>query len=519
MEKGTVLEAPHSKESEMMVLGCMLTNQNSLHAAAEELNESDFYFTEHKIIFQTIKSSHNKGRPSDVHLICEDLKARDKLSNVGGAAYIISLAQYVGTSAYVEEYIDVVKNKSISREILYLAQETEKKALENPENTDFLIEEINAKVKSIESRQGKKIPIINARERLKKEGEFLKKYRGEKYLGLRVKTIEEFNEKLLGLRGLILLAAAPNVGKTALTVQTAVEVLATEEDSCLVYISLEMSEEQIFRRMLLNLSGLSFNPYVFGSQSQQVMDMDSEWSAAFFTQDEMNSIKAAEKTLEGFEDRLQIIDQSSCPYIDARIVANYVEALKQKTKTSRAIVIIDYLQVWPTNSSIRFPSENEADKWRIGEMKKIRDAMGDDPVMVISEARKPSQNDEVWGGDLSDVMGSARGTYTPDVVMLFSQLQPKAIKKIWDSKKMPTPPAIEENETSEKEEKEGATIISFLAQQGIALCKLKAAKCRDGMNRFNTTLAFHFQKNKFTYINWGELKALTEKANKTTQKR
>lgn len=501
---------PNSKESEMIVLGCMLTSQNSLQKAIEELSEADFYYTEHKIIFQSIKSSHINGNSTDIHLISENLKAQDKLTSAGGIQYIITLAQYAGTATYTEEYIELVKNKAISREILFLAQETEKAAIEDHENTNHLIERLGIRIKALENRQGKKIPVIDVIKRLQKEKEFLRAYRGQKYLGLRVKTIQEFNENFLGLRGLTLLAAAPNAGKTALTIQTAIEVLTTNENACLAYISLEMSEEQIFRRMLLNLSGLNFRAFVFGSQSQQIID--SEGEGAFFTAEELERIKLAENTLKEFGNRLQIIDQSTCPHIDAKTIINYVETLKQRTKTSRSIVIIDYLQVWPTNPNMRFPSENETDKWRIGEMKKIRDAMKEDPVIVISEARKPSQNDNEWGGDLSDVMGSARGTYTPDVVMLFSQLQPKAMKKLWDSKKMPSIPPSAEYQDIDKNEKDGFDIISLLGKEGISICKLKTPKCRDGMKRFNIFLAFHFHKNKFTYINWNEIKQLVEKS-------
>ena len=61
--------APHSKESEMMVLGCMLTSINSLNIAADALDDSDFYFTEHKIIFQVLKTAYKKDKPADIHLV------------------------------------------------------------------------------------------------------------------------------------------------------------------------------------------------------------------------------------------------------------------------------------------------------------------------------------------------------------------------------------------------------------------------------------------------------------------
>ncbi|MEG1542840.1 MAG: DnaB-like helicase N-terminal domain-containing protein [Victivallaceae bacterium] len=505
--------APHSKESEMMVLGCMLTSFNGLQEAAETLDDADFYFTEHKIIFQALKKSHKNGKAADVHLICEDLKAQDKLKAVGGVSYIVTLAQYAGTSAYIEEYVDLVRNKAILRDVLYVSQEAEKAALEDPENANHIIEELSIKVKSLEGRQGKKIPIIDTSERLKREDEFLGKYRGQKYLGLRVKTIEEFNENFLGLRGLMLLAAAPNVGKTALTVQTAIEVLATEKDACLAYISLEMSEEQIFRRMLLNLSGLNFRNFVFGSQSQQIIDNDGR--QAFFEIEEIKKIKEAENILRGFGSRLQIIDQSTCPYIDSRTVVNYVDALKQRSKCSRAIVIIDYSQVWPVNINARL-LENEADKWRIGGMKKIRDALNDDPVIVISEARKPSGKDD-WGGDMSDVMGAARGTYTPDVVMLLSQLKPKSLSTIWVKNDLPKVKVEEDAECSDTD-KDGLAIKNLLAKHGIAICKLEVPKTRDGMQKFSTLLEFHFHKNTFKKVNWEVIKNIIKSTSNNNPK-
>src|ERR1700722_17147250 len=110
--------APNSKESEMMVLGCMLTSINSHKIAAERLSDSDFFYSEHKIIFHALKLAYKNNTPVDVHLICEELKRQDKLQSLGGPGYIASLAQYAGTSAHIEEYVEIVKNKAISREIL-----------------------------------------------------------------------------------------------------------------------------------------------------------------------------------------------------------------------------------------------------------------------------------------------------------------------------------------------------------------------------------------------------------------
>jgi hypothetical protein len=367
------------------------------------------------------------------------------------------------------------------------------------------------------SANGNIPPIVAISDRIKSHNELLNLYRGKKYLGLRVKTIGEFNEKLKGLRKLILLAAAPNVGKTALTIQLAQEVLSVEDDACLVYISLEMTSNEIFTRMNLCLSGLDFDTFVLGKEQ-----IESEnGRQPLFSPEELGKIEESTKRLEQIGDRLQIIDSATCPNLNSDAVINYIERLKTQTKCSRVIVIIDYLQVWPIPLGLRFSSDIEADKWRIGEIKKIRDAVNkinQDPVIVISESRKPSSGDDAWGGDLSDVMGSARGTYTPDAVLLLSALQPTQLKKLWGDMKMPQI-TYKEDSNEHEDQKDPSNIKGFLARHGIAICNLKMPKARDGMKKFNTLLAFHFHKNKFAPINWLEIRMLASDFEKEANKR
>ncbi|KKM16772.1 hypothetical protein LCGC14_1682430, partial [marine sediment metagenome] len=97
--------APNSKESEMMVLGCSLTSVNSLNTAADNLDDTDFYYTEHKKIFKVLKEAYKKDRPADIHIVAEELKRLDILDDIGGVAYLTTLAQFAGTSAYIEEYV------------------------------------------------------------------------------------------------------------------------------------------------------------------------------------------------------------------------------------------------------------------------------------------------------------------------------------------------------------------------------------------------------------------------------
>ena len=239
--------------------------------------------------------------------------------------------------------------------------------LEHLKEHDHLQEQIKhaedeEKISQIKSSA---FPVISIKDRINSHKKSVEKHRGKKYLGLCVKTITDFNEKMLGLRKLILIAAAPNVGKTALTIQIANEILLEQPDACLVYVSLEMNAEEIFTRMNLYLSGLTYNTYVLGSlQSEDRTDYQN-----FFTENELNKIDYATKEIEKIGDRLQIIDVDSGTLFSADTIIDYVERLKRQTGCHRAVVVIDYLQVWPIPPGTRFSSDIEADKWRIGEIK------------------------------------------------------------------------------------------------------------------------------------------------------
>lgn len=96
------MKEPHSKEAEMMVLGNILTNRSALIEAARFMTAEDFYYPYHQSIFTLLSS----------------LVGCNLLDDMGGASYLLELAQVAGTSCYIEEYIALVQNKAILRRLL-----------------------------------------------------------------------------------------------------------------------------------------------------------------------------------------------------------------------------------------------------------------------------------------------------------------------------------------------------------------------------------------------------------------
>lgn len=478
---------PVSRESEMMVLGCMLTREDALKIATDSLNDFDFFYSENKIVFQILKHASQQNKPTDVHLMAEELKRRDQLKAVGGYGYLVSLAQYAGTSAHIEEYVSIVRNQSLLRRGIQMAQTFESDALKNPENIGAIIDKHIEQWSTIQRTSIGELPISSMEDYLIDLKSHIDPYRGGKYVGLCLDTLPFINEKLSGLRELILLAAPPNVGKTALIMQMVVDALRKNNDACAVVVSLEMSRNQLLTRIHCSFCGLTWKDFVFGTAKQD-RDLNPE---AYFTKEQLTKLNDAARILRNdIGNRLQILDREQCAYIDTRRVINLAERLKEKTGCSRALIAIDYLQVWPLNPAVRPISELELDKWRIGEMKKIRDSLNGDPVLVISEARKPSGKEDAWGGEMSDVMGSARGTYTPDCVWLLQETSPLELSKFLD-------PKVKHTKPTEQAEK----IIEMKQASGCCLRTFKMVKGRDGMDKFSQILEFNFRTNTFkTYI-------------------
>ena len=199
-KKPQIRVAPHSKESEMMVLGCMLTSVNGLNVAADALDESDFYFTEHQTIFDALKEAYKGDKPADVHLIAEELKRRSRLKAVGGIAYLTTLAQYAGTSAYIEEYVRLIHDKAILRRMIVAAQEVEKKSLEEKQEVRETLDEAQALFFSIGQATNRDSGVLvkDLLSGVKSESElpFLKE------LQERQERFAELGEEELGITGL-----------------------------------------------------------------------------------------------------------------------------------------------------------------------------------------------------------------------------------------------------------------------------------------------------------------------------
>lgn len=330
--------APNSKESEMMVLGCMLTSVNSMNVAADFLKESDFYYSEHKTIFQILREFYKGDKPADVHLLAEELKRQSKLESVGGVSYITTLAQYAGTSAYIDEYARIVRNKSVLRRMLQAAQNVERQALEEPQNVQEVLDKAQQLFFQIGQGSSPAPGVLI--------GEIFSGVRSESGLPY-LKELEERQDRYrelgpdecgitgipshfvdldkilngLGKSHLLILAARPAMGKTALAINIAENVCFKSQVPVGVF-SLEMTAEQLVHRVVCSQAGVESDKIRNGSLSGM----------------EYQSIVGAVNTMQ--EQTLVIDDQPGLSITDLR-----ARARRMKESHNIGFLVIDYLQL------------------------------------------------------------------------------------------------------------------------------------------------------------------------------
>lgn len=401
--------APNSKDSEMMVLGCMLTNINGLNIAADALDDADFYYSEHKMIFQVLKTAYKNDKPADVHLVCEELKRQDRLKTVGGAGYVTTLAQYAGTSAYLEEYVSIVRDKAILRQMIHVAQSVEKTALEEPPSVLEALDEAQQMFFKISQHanpaNGKLIADILSGVKAESNQAFLKELqerqetyqlKGPQDSGITgvLSHFKDLDKMINGLgnSNLMILAARPAMGKTAFALNVAENVCFKGNIPVGVF-SLEMSAEQLVHRIICSQSEVESSKIKTGALNGI----------------EFQRIVAAVNQMQG---QVMIIDdQPGLKITDLR-----ARARRMKESYGIGFLVIDYLQLI-TGSGVRSQENRQNEISEISRMLKNLARELSIPILCLSQLSRKVEERPGHRPMMSDLRESGSIEQDSDIVM------------------------------------------------------------------------------------------------------
>lgn len=285
---------PHSEDAEKAALGALLLDPSVFDSVVGIVRPRDFYKNSHKVIYETLLDLKAQGETVDLITLVRSLQGSGKLEASGGPAYISELTSSVPTSANVEYYARVVKDDSVRRSVITMAQEITARAFEAGSESRALIEEAEKKIFELaEDRQTN--AYQSAAELIPGVVEKLHELHKNKNAFSGLPTgYPELDSLTTGLHKaeLIILGARPSIGKTTFALNMAT-YMALHKKIPVGFFTCEMSNPMILMRMLASESRLDFKnlrsgllkPGDFVNISQAVSRI---YEAPFYTDDTPN---------------------------------------------------------------------------------------------------------------------------------------------------------------------------------------------------------------------------------------
>ena len=391
MELGKI--PPNDIEAEQAVIGSMLTDKEAVAAAIEVLKPEDFYRDDNRIIYEAILSLYSRSEPIDLITLKSELSSMGKFEAVGGLEYIAELPDKVPTTANVEQYIKIVEEKSVLRNLIKTANEIITLGYDQTQEVDGIIDNAEKKIFEVMQRKNQKgyTPIKDI---LVETFTELEQLYNQKQRVTGVPTgFTDLDFRTAGLHNsdLILVAARPAMGKSAFALNIATNA-AVKAHIPVVIFSLEMSKEQMTSRILCSEAMVDSNKVRTGKID------DEEWA------------KLATASGELSEANIYIDDTPGISIMEIR-----AKCRKMKLEKNIGLVVIDYLQL--VQGSGKRGSSREQEIAEISRSLKILAKEINVPVIALSQlSRAPEQRPD-HRPMLSDLRESGSIEQDADIVM------------------------------------------------------------------------------------------------------
>jgi len=357
---------PHSIEGEQAVLGGLLLSSRAFDQVADVITEADFYREDHRLIFRAIHELSDGGKPCDAVTVTEWFESRGQVDQVDGGAYISQLASSTPSAANVRAYADIVREKSILRQLVDVGAEITSGAFSSEgRDSRELLEEAERKIFAIADqgiRTGSSFTTVQdtIKEAIDKIQE-LHEFEGEitgKHTGFK-----DFDKLTAGLQDsdLIIVAGRPAMGKTTLAMNIA-ENAAIKHEVPVAIFSMEMSALQLVNRLFSSLGQIDQTRLRTGNLDE--LDWPKLTSA-------MNLLHKS---------RIFIDETASLSPAELR-----ARARRLKREHDIGMIVVDYLQLMAVPGS----SENRATE--IAEISRSLKAIAKElrlPVIALSQLNR-----------------------------------------------------------------------------------------------------------------------------------
>lgn len=385
---------PADIEIEKKILSAMMLKQGEIiPKVAAILTDEDFYRQEHRIIYRAMLAVFNSGTPPDILLVENELRKTGELEQVK-RSYLFSLVDLEFTTARAEAHAETIKAKATLRRLITAGEEISDEARDERNDVEEVLASAEQKILSVTNRsnQTELERLTEILQRSFERIQFIHNHPGE-IVGVTTGLID-LNKVTNGLHksDLILLAARPSMGKTALALNIAVN--AARAGKVVVLFSLEMSKLQLGNRILSTASGVDSMHLNTGNLS------DGDIAALIDALDEMSRLK------------LMIDDTPGVTIFDIR-----AKVRRLKHEFGLDLIVIDYLQLMQGGRS-RLSEQNRQQE--ISEISRSLKALAremDVPVLALSQLSRSVEMRAEKKPQLSDLRESGSLEQDADMVM------------------------------------------------------------------------------------------------------
>ena len=386
---------PQSPEAERSTLGSMLRDNAVINDVLQFLNTENFYFDAHQKIFQAIKTIYNDGHPVDILILSHHLQQAKQLEDIGGSVYLGELWEAAPTAANAEYYAKIVRDKSIVRSLIHASTEILRDAYDQVQPAEELLGGAERKILDI-AEKGVTSNTHTIQMAIKEVYDRINQRAGRKdpnaISGLATGFVD-LDSLTAGFQNseLVILAARPSVGKTAMALNIVRHVIV-EEKLPVLFVSLEQSRIELAERLLVSQARVDSQKLRKGHQNA----------------DEMGKLIAAGDLLS---DTLLFIDDSPSQSM-LRIAAN---ARRLQLRNQIRLVVIDYLQlIEPENR--RDPRQEQVAQ--ISRRLKHLARELEIPVIALAQVNRTSEDRQDHRPRLADLRESGSIEQDADTVLM-----------------------------------------------------------------------------------------------------
>lgn len=387
---------PQSLEAEMSILGGILIDNEAINRVLEVLTAEDFYRESHRKIFTAMMKLSELREPTDLITLTDMLRKQGELEEVGGAAYLMTLVDYVPTAANISYYSKIVKEKAISRKLITVATEIVTLGYDEQSSVDELLDKAQKNIYEI-SENKMRPQYVQVKDIIKDTFKILQSLHAKKELITGTPTgYVDLDHMTAGFQpgDLIIIAARPSMGKTTLALNIAEYASADPRNKNKVpsvVFSLEMGKEQLVMRLLASIAKIDSGKMRTGHFH------DSDWPRLTRAAGILHDAK------------IFIDDTPAITVLELRS-----KARRLKSEHDLGLIIVDYLQLMKGGGS------TESRQQEISDISRSLKALAKElnvPVVALSQLNRELEKRNDKRPMMSDLRESGAIEQDADVIM------------------------------------------------------------------------------------------------------